>query len=75
MEDSHAHPAGPFSADLPEMISTRNTGESDRNKHIILVSNGVTSVTYLDAVRRGNVILVQTPGPGVTASCADLTNV
>ena len=29
MEDSHAHRAGPFSADLPEMTSTRNTGDGD----------------------------------------------
>lgn len=32
-------------------------------------------MTYLDAARRENVTLVQTPGPGVTVSCADLTNV
>ena len=71
MEDSHAHRAGPFSADLPEMISTRNTGEGDHN--LIDVATVVTPVTYLDAARRGNVTLVQTPGPGATASCADLT--
>ena len=71
MEDSHAHRAGPFSADLPEMTSTRNTGEGDNT----VVTVVVTSVTYLDAARRGNVTLVQTPGPGVTVSCADSTNV
>ena len=32
-------------------------------------------MTYLDAARRGNVTLGRTPGPGVTVSCADLTNV
>ena len=75
MEDSHAHRAGPFSADLPEMTSTRNTGDGDTDISYSCGSCSDNHNTYLDAAKRGNVTLGRTPGPGVTVSCADLTNV